>query len=181
MTNIDYAIGYILDTYIVPSIESTSSYNMSIEIIENYKEWVECHRGWRVIQDASSRSREKAVQRTLHGVAMMCCKTNNLDISPEYYLLVAFQTFRLAERVGAGVAHQDQGQHDLVGRQCQNKGDQDHTVQTKYLCQWVERLRRILQQALPPYTDIGKQPNDQSCRSGNLDGAPQYKQGSIAE
>ena len=83
MTNIDYAIGYILDTYIVPSIESTSSYNMSIEIIENYKEWVECHRGWRVIQDASSRSREKAVQRTLHGVAMMCCKTNNLDISPE--------------------------------------------------------------------------------------------------
>jgi len=60
-----------------------NSYEASLEIIEEYKDWVENKKGFIVLNNANSKDEEKIVQRTIHGVASYYCKVNNLDISPE--------------------------------------------------------------------------------------------------
>lgn len=44
-------------------IEAIDSKVTALEIMEYFKQWVENNKGWEVIQDASSRNREKNLQR----------------------------------------------------------------------------------------------------------------------
>ena len=83
LMNLDYLVRYLTETYITNSDEDDNSFNAAIEILDNYKEWVELHRGAIIIQEAPSRSKEKTVQRTLHAIALGFCKKYNWDISPE--------------------------------------------------------------------------------------------------
>lgn len=83
LLDLDYLIGYLKNTFVVNSDERGDSFEAMIEILNSYKAWVEYHRGAVIIQETSSRSREKTVQRTLHAVALMFCKKFNWDISPE--------------------------------------------------------------------------------------------------
>lgn len=83
LSDIDYLVGYMHNTFSVTSEENASSFETSLDITDNYREWVEYHRGAFIIQSAGSREKEKTVQRTLHAVALMYCKKFNWDISPE--------------------------------------------------------------------------------------------------
>ncbi|NMB43253.1 MAG: hypothetical protein GX995_03885 [Clostridiales bacterium] len=85
--NIDYKIERLINTIIKTKgkldLAAKNSYESSLEIIEEYKEWVENKKGFAVLGDVDSRSEEKVVQKTLHGSASYYCKINDLDISPE--------------------------------------------------------------------------------------------------
>lgn len=60
-----------------------TSFEASQEVIGIFKDWVENNRGWALIQDASSKNREKAVQRLVHLSAKQYIETNNFDFSCE--------------------------------------------------------------------------------------------------
>jgi len=85
--NIDYKIEKLINRIIKTKGEidltKKNSYDSALEIIEEYKEWVENKKGFAVLRDVDSRNEEKVVQKTLHGSAGYYCKTNDLDISPE--------------------------------------------------------------------------------------------------
>lgn len=81
--DLDYLTGYIKSAFPASSGCGNDSFEAAIELLDNYKEWVEYHRGAVFIQEASSRSKEKTVQRTVHAVALVFCKKFNWDISPE--------------------------------------------------------------------------------------------------
>lgn len=59
------------------------SFRAAMKIADSYKEWIEYHRGAKVIQDADSQSREKTVQYTIHLAATEFCRMYNWDFSPE--------------------------------------------------------------------------------------------------
>lgn len=85
--NIDYKIERLINTIIKTKdkldLAEKNSYDSALEIIHEYKEWVENKKGFAVLGDVDSRNEEKVVQKTLHGSASYYCKINNLDISPE--------------------------------------------------------------------------------------------------
>ena len=85
--NIDYRIERLINNITKTKKEldlsKKNSYDSAIEIIEEYKVWVEDKKGFAVLRDVGSRNEEKVVQKTLHGSASYYCKINDLDISPE--------------------------------------------------------------------------------------------------
>ncbi len=85
--NIDYKIERLINRIIKTKgeldLSKKNSYDSAIEIIEEYKVWVEDKKGFAVLRDVGSRNEEKVVQKTLHGSASYYCKINDLDISPE--------------------------------------------------------------------------------------------------
>lgn len=83
LSDLDYLIGHLQNTFAAKSDGDDDSLAAATEIVDNYQEWVEYHRGAVVIQESPSRSREKTVQRTIHAVALVFCKKFNWDISPE--------------------------------------------------------------------------------------------------
>lgn len=83
LSDLDYLVGYLQNTFNANSDGDDDSFSAAMEIVDNYQEWVEYHRGAVVIQEANSRSKEKTVQRTIHAVALVFCKKFNWDISPE--------------------------------------------------------------------------------------------------
>ena len=64
-------------------IEAIDSKVAALEIMEYFKQWVENNKGWEVIQDASSRNREKILQRIIHLSGLCYIEKNNLDMSCE--------------------------------------------------------------------------------------------------
>lgn len=59
------------------------SFSAAIEIVNEFKNWIENQKGYSVFEKCENRDLEKIVQRTLHGNASYYCKVNDLDISPE--------------------------------------------------------------------------------------------------
>lgn len=59
------------------------SLKASMEILTYFKNWVENNKGWDIIQGASSRNREKIVQRIIHLSGLCYIQANNLDMSCE--------------------------------------------------------------------------------------------------
>ncbi len=53
------------------------------DILSGFKQWVEYNKGWEVIQEASSRKKEKILQRVIHLSGISYIKANNLDMSCE--------------------------------------------------------------------------------------------------
>ncbi len=62
---------------------SPSSFDAAMHVIGILKDWVENNRGWAEIQNVSTQTREKAVQKYMHLGAKDYVKTNNIDISFE--------------------------------------------------------------------------------------------------
>lgn len=81
--NPDYIANYLSDTYKMPDSCCVDSYTASIDILENFKQWVEYHRGATVINGCSAKPSEKLVQRLIHAVGQMFCKKFNWCFSPE--------------------------------------------------------------------------------------------------
>lgn len=85
--NIDYLIERIIKNIIGKKdnldTNRKGSFDAALEIIEEYREWVENKKGFDVLGDVNPRNEEKVVQRTLHGSASYYCRINDLDISPE--------------------------------------------------------------------------------------------------
>ena len=67
----------------MPNSESKDSYSAALEIIENFKEWVEYHRGASVINGCGDKPSEKLVQRMIYAVGQMFCNKFNWCFSPE--------------------------------------------------------------------------------------------------
>ncbi len=59
------------------------SFNVSIEIMDHFKNWVENNKGWETIWSVDSRKREKVLQRVIHGQAQAYIKANGLSMSCE--------------------------------------------------------------------------------------------------
>lgn len=81
--NPEYVANYLTDTYQLPESICTDSYGASIDIIENFKHWVEFHRGYSVINGKSAKPSEKLVQTLIFAVGQMFCKKFNWDLIPE--------------------------------------------------------------------------------------------------
>ncbi len=85
--NINYRIEKLIRQIIGANdnleLKQKTSFDASLEIIQEYKEWIENKKGFAVLSDVDSRNEEKVVQKTLHGSASYYCKINGLDISPE--------------------------------------------------------------------------------------------------
>lgn len=60
-----------------------SSYQAAFRILEPFKEWVEMHKGWQMIQEFPSASREKDIQRLIDLKGRDYCINNNIDMSFE--------------------------------------------------------------------------------------------------
>lgn len=60
-----------------------SSWDAAIKVLNIFKEWVECNKGWDEIMSLSTQKREKSVQRLLHLSSKYYCTTNNIDITFE--------------------------------------------------------------------------------------------------
>lgn len=63
--------------------EAINSTKAAWEILGIFKEWIENHKGWYVIQEASSKNREKIVQRVIHLSGLSYIRTNDLDMNCE--------------------------------------------------------------------------------------------------
>lgn len=85
--NTDYRIGKYINDSIKAKKEldltTKNSYDSTIEIIREFKHWIEEQKGYMVIENINTRNEEKIIQKVLHGYASHYCITNNLDISPE--------------------------------------------------------------------------------------------------
>lgn len=85
--NIDYMIERLINIIIKKKGEldlaKKKSYESALEIINEFKRWIENQKGYIILDDIDTRNEEKIIQRTLHGIAGYYCKINNLDISPE--------------------------------------------------------------------------------------------------
>jgi hypothetical protein len=81
--DLDYLSGVLKNKYSVKAFESRNSYEASVEIIENYRKWIENNKGWVVVQEVNSQKRETCVQLTFMAIAEVCSKMCNLDLSPE--------------------------------------------------------------------------------------------------
>ena len=64
-------------------VEYIDSKTASLEIMAYFKQWVENNKGWEVIQDVSSRNKEKILQRIIHLSGLCYIENNNLDMSCE--------------------------------------------------------------------------------------------------
>lgn len=81
--NPDYITNYLIDTYEMPISKCADSYIAALEIIENFKTWVEYHRGVSVINGSGEKPSEKLVQRMIYAVGQMFCDKFNWCFSPE--------------------------------------------------------------------------------------------------
>jgi hypothetical protein len=85
--NTDYKIlrliNFIINGKKELNLSNINSYESSLEIIGIYKNWVENQKGYTTLRGNNTRDEEKTIQKTLHGIALYYCMTNNLDISPE--------------------------------------------------------------------------------------------------
>lgn len=81
--NSDYVTNYLRDTYEMPFSECENSYIAALDIIENFKEWVEYHRGASVINGCGEKPSEKLVQKMIYAVGQMFCDKFNWCFSPE--------------------------------------------------------------------------------------------------
>lgn len=79
----EYTTNYLKATYKMPETVATTSYDAAMDILENFKQWVEFHRGSSVINGVSQKPSEKLVQKMIHAVAQMFCDKFNWDFSPE--------------------------------------------------------------------------------------------------
>lgn len=59
------------------------SYQLTKEILEDFKDWVENKSGWKVIRDIDSQKREINIQTQIHLSAQIYKKYHNFDISRE--------------------------------------------------------------------------------------------------
>lgn len=67
----------------VGETETVDSKLAALEIMAYFKQWVENNKGWEVIQDASTRNREKIFQRIIHLSGLCYIEKNNFDMSCE--------------------------------------------------------------------------------------------------
>lgn len=82
--NPEYVTNYLCSTYDFPDASYiTDSYGAAMEIMENFKKWVEFHRGNSVINGCSMKPSEKLIQIMIAGVAQMFCEKFNWAFSPE--------------------------------------------------------------------------------------------------
>ncbi len=81
--NPEYLADYLSNTYDLPESTSTDSYNAALEIADNFKKWVEFHRGSTIINGNGCKLNEKGIQILIHAVAQMFCDKFKWDFSPE--------------------------------------------------------------------------------------------------
>lgn len=83
LPDLDRLVGHMQNTLPAKTDDNDDSFHAAMKIADNYKKWIEYHRGAAVIQGADSRSREKTVQGTIHLAARDFCERFNWDFSPE--------------------------------------------------------------------------------------------------
>lgn len=83
LNNLDYLVDCLRCEHPIPNKKIKNSKEMALFSINDYKEWVEFHRGAFVVNGEDVKPNEKTIQRTLHAVAYRFCKEMGFDISPE--------------------------------------------------------------------------------------------------
>ena len=83
LSNLDYMVDCLRSEHPVPNRTFNNSKEIALFVLNDYKEWVELHRGSFVVNGTGIKADEKTIQRTLHGIAFRYCREKNFDISPE--------------------------------------------------------------------------------------------------
>lgn len=81
--NPDYVTNYLSDIYEMPNSDCEDSYAAALDVIENFKKWVEYHRGASVINGCGEKPSEKLIQLMIYAVGQMFCDKFNWCFSPE--------------------------------------------------------------------------------------------------
>ena len=81
--NLDYLVDCLRCAHPIPNKTISTSKEMTLLSVNDYKDWVEFHRGSFVVNGENVKPNEKTIQRTLHAVAFRFCKEMGFDISPE--------------------------------------------------------------------------------------------------
>ena len=76
---------------------------------------------------------------------------------------------------GGQIAHEDNGHDNLIGREAQKEGKQDHAVQSHQPSQGIQEGGTPLEQRFPAQPQIGGQPDDQAGGNGDHDGPSKDK------
>ena len=71
------------------------------------------------------------------------------------------------------------GNHDLVGREAQQEGHEDHPVQAQQAGEGVEEAGAPVEDAVAPHLHVGAQPDQQACRGGHRRRPAQDKEGAV--
>lgn len=83
LRNPDYIAEYLQGIYQLPDSTCENSFDAAMEILENFKQWVEFHRGASVINGNGAKPSEKLVQKLIFAVGKMFCEKFNWCFSPE--------------------------------------------------------------------------------------------------
>lgn len=74
---------YVQNINMVDRLRKKSSYEVTLDILNRFKDWVEFEKGWEFIQSSEKRKREKFIQRLIHLVARNYLECYDMDISFE--------------------------------------------------------------------------------------------------
>ena len=79
------------------------------------------------------------------------------------------------------IGHQQDRDHDFIGGERQDKGQQDHPVQPQQLAQRIQEIRAELQQGLIAGMQVGQQPEQDTGRCGYCCRPSQDKEGAVKQ
>ena len=86
---------------------------------------------------------------------------------------------KICQGTCGGIGHENDRHDNLVGRKPQNKGHEDDSVHTEEPGGGVQKVGAEAQQGRASSGNIGQQPDDQSGRGGDCDGAAKNEKGPV--
>lgn len=89
------------------------------------------------------------------------------------------QIFCFHQDTALQIPHHDQRKHNFVCGESEDKGKQDNPINSKSLSKRVQKAGKDEQQAFSIDSEVCKQPDQKSGRSGNSGSTTQYKQSSV--
>lgn len=91
------------------------------------------------------------------------------------------QIIQLQQSAGGEIAHEDDGNHDLVGRKSQDKGHDDDAVHADEPAERIQKLCAVGQYALAADGIVGQDPDDQPRRSCHRHRPGQHEEGAVKD
>ena len=89
------------------------------------------------------------------------------------------QALEVGEGARGQVGHEHDGDDDLIRREAQDEGHEDHPVQAQQPGEGVQKPGAPVQDAHAPHLHVGAQPDEQARRGRHRHGPAQHEQGPV--
>lgn len=89
----------------------------------------------------------------------------------EQYFPEFFQAFEFHHLAGGQIAHNEYGNDDFVGRESQDEGQEDETVNANGVTERLQPIGQMADDAYVSYVDIAEYPGNRAGGGGHDDGA----------